>query len=736
MIAEVIVDITNGEVDRIFDYLVPSGMEFLKPGYRVLVPFGKRDIEGYVIGLKERSELDAGKIKPIVKALDETPVILPEMMRLSDFMRAKYNLRRADTLRLFLPSEMRKNRVKELKQYYVTLAPDYIGKDPAQYLKKTAQSQYDAAVYVRDSGGAYLNELNRNFSAAAVRQLRAKNIFLAEETAVLRTPYKHLPGGGAREVALTAAQSFAAETVKGGGFKTFLLHGVTGSGKTEVYLNCISETLEKGKTAIMLVPEISLTPQMFRAFRARFGEGAAILHSGLSAGERFDEWRRLLTGRARAAIGARSAIFAPLQNLGVVVIDEEHDSSYISENNPRYFTHEVAAFRAKENNCPLVLGSATPSVASYYRAKTGEYALLRLPERINKKPMPEMLCVDMRKEMRAGNPGIFSGAFLRELDACMNGGRQAMVFINRRGHSSFVMCRACGYTAKCAACDVSLVYHSEDEILKCHYCDATYHMLSACPECGSPHIRLGNVGTQRAETELRKLYPGVGILRMDNDTTRTKDAHLEILERFSRGEARILVGTQMIAKGHDFPAVTLVGILDADLSLHFTDYKAAERTFQLVTQSAGRAGRQDYAGRVVLQTYAPHHYVYTYARNNNYGDFFKKELNIRETTGFPPFTTIVRAVYSGSDEGEIGKCFSPALAEIEAFARERKDAFLFLRGMRCPVKMIKGDFRFQILMRVRGAETEQIIQNVYAVTGRYKSRGVAAFVELNPPNLH
>ncbi|GHV00605.1 primosomal protein N' [Clostridia bacterium] len=736
MFAEVIVDITNGEVDRIFDYRVPPESAFLTPGYRVLAPFGNRSVEGYVIGLKEKSELDDAKIKSILKTLDESPVILPEMMRLSDFMREKYNLRRADTLRLFLPSEMRKSRVKELKQYYVTLAPDYKDRDPAGYLKKAAKSQYDAVVYLQESGGAFLNELNRNCSAAAVRQLRAKGILTAEETAVRRTPYKRLAGAENKEVELTAAQTAAAERIRNGGNATYVLHGVTGSGKTEVYLNCISAALGAGKTAIMLVPEISLTPQMFRAFRARFGEGAAILHSGLSAGERFDEWRRLLTGEARVAIGARSAVFAPLQNLGLIVIDEEHDSSYISENNPRYFTREVAAFRAKENGCPLVLGSATPSVESYYRVQTGEFQLLNLPERINKKPLPEILMIDMRKEARAGNYGIFSGAFLRELDICMQAGRQAMVFINRRGHSSFVMCRACGYTAKCDSCDVSLVYHSEEEILKCHYCDSQYHMLSACPECGSPHIRLGNTGTQKAEAELKKLYPGVGILRMDNDTTRTKDAHLDILERFARGEARILVGTQMIAKGHDFPAVTLVGILDADLSLHFTDYKAAERTFQLVTQSAGRAGRQDYAGRVVLQTYSPHHYVYTFARNNDYESFFKKELNIRETTGFPPFTTIVRAVYSGPDESGIGKCFLPAFHEIEAYAKERKDDFLFLRGTRCPVKKIKDDFRFQILMRIRGAGTEETVQAVYAITGKYKSRGVGAYVELNPPNLH
>jgi len=753
MFAEIIVDITNGSVDRVFDYRVPPEFEFVKPGYRVLAPFNGREVEGYVINIKDKSEYDEKKIKPIVKALELEPVILPEMMRLSDFMREKYNLRRADTLRLFLPSEMRKSRVKELKQYYVTVAPEYTGVNPETFLKKNAQSQYDVVMYLNEAGGAFLSDLNQNFSASAVRQLRTKNILVAEETAVRRAPYKKIISETAKNVELTAAQNAAAERIKSGG-GTYLLHGVTGSGKTEVYLNCISAALTAGKTAILLVPEISLTPQMFKNVRDRFGDGAAILHSGLSAGERFDEWRRLLTGSARVAIGARSAVFAPLQNLGLIVIDEEHDSSYISENNPRYFTHEIAAFRAKENGCPMVLGSATPSVESYYKTETGEYALLKLPDRINKKPLPEMSVVDMRKEVMAGNYGIFSGAFLRELDACVNAGKQAMVFINRRGHSSFVMCRACGFTVKCASCDVALVYHSEDEVLKCHYCDAAYHMLSACPECGSPHIRLGNTGTQKVETELKKLYTRAGILRMDNDTTRTKDAHLEILERFARGEGRILVGTQMIAKGHDFPNVTLVGILDADLSLHFTDYKAAERTFQLVTQSAGRAGRQDFAGRVVLQTYAPHHYVYTFARNNDYESFYKKELNIRRVTGFPPFSTIVRAVYSGEDEMEIGKCFSPAYAELEAFAKENKDAFIYLKGMRCPVKKIMGDYRFQILMRLapcalckaqyvqitddkgQMTNTDEIIQKVYAITGKNKSRNVTMFVELNPANLN
>jgi primosomal protein N' (replication factor Y) len=298
------------------------------------------------------------------------------------------------------------------------------------------------------------------------------------------------------------------------------------------------------------------------------------------------------------------------------------------------------------------------------------------------------------------------------------------------------MCRACGYTARCRDCDVSLVYHSEEEILKCHYCDNTYHMLSQCPECGSPHIRLGNTGTQKAERELRALYPDIAILRMDNDTTRGKDTHLEILGRFARGEARILVGTQMIAKGHDFPNVTLVGILDADLSLHFSDYRAAERTFQLVTQVAGRAGREEHTGKVVLQTYSPRHYVYVFARGNDYESFYKKERNIREATLFPPFAVIVRAVYSGENEAEIGTCFTPANEAIATLARENKDAFIFVRGSRCPVKRVMNKSRFQILMRIRGERVSEFVKMIYNITGGHKHKNVSCFVEINPQSLN
>lgn len=733
MIAEVIVDIAHSEVDKIFDYILPAELGAVA-GCRVLVPFGPRDIEGYIISVKETSDYDKDKLKAVERVLDRRPVILPEHLALMREMAGRYNLRFVDALRLFIPSEMRKARVKELVRHYVTLNPEFAGKEPDTFLRKSAGAQREIVEYLQSNGGEFRHELTKNFSAAALRQLADKDIVIITEEAERRVPYKADLYREGKRVTLTARQGEVADAVCGSA-GTYLLHGVTGSGKTEVYMACIEDALSKGRTAIMLVPEISLTPQVFSLFRQRFGGEAAILHSGLSAGERFDEWHRLLTGEARIAVGARSAIFAPLENVGLIIIDEEHDGSYISENSPRYFTHDIAAFRARYNNCSLVLGSATPSIESYYKAEQGEYTLLNMPDRINKKPLPEMHIVDMRKEFRSGNTGIFSSLFLKALEDCIKEGDQAMVFINRRGHSSFMMCRACGFTAKCRDCDVSLVYHESDNTLKCHYCKNSYDVLTECPECGSEHLRLGNVGTQRVARELAKIFPGVKILRMDNDTTRTKDAHLNILSDFAARNAQILVGTQMIAKGHDFPGVTIVGILDADLSLHFSDYRSSERTFQIVTQVAGRAGRDSKEGNVVLQTYSPKHYVYVYAQNNDYVNFYKKECNIREVTKFPPFSVIVRVMYVSESEYEIGTLLKPAFDAIRELAAKNKESFAYLNYMRSPVKRISGKHRFQILARIT-SNSYNIIKEIYGIIDGARSKNVSVFVELNPQNLN
>ena len=742
MIASVIVDIAHSEVDRIFDYILPDELSELGAGFRVLVPFGIRDTEGYIIGLKETSDYDNSKLKKIKAALDPYPAVLPEMLEVMEYMTRRYHLKKVDTLRLFIPSEMRRSRVKELFQAFVYIAPQYANVNIEQIIPARSKAQREIFEYLIEAGRAPQAEINRDFSAAALRNLKDKGIVLTELSGVNRKPLKDMNAETPKQIVLTGKQREAVEAVSGAaGRETFLLHGVTGSGKTEVYINCIQNAVSRGRTAIMLVPEISLTPQVFRIFRERFGEKVAILHSGLSAGERFDEWRRLLTGGAVIAIGARSAVFAPLKNVGLIIIDEEHDNSYISESNPRYFTHEVALERARLNNCPLLLGSATPSIDSYTMTQgavpvTG-YTLLELPERINLRRLPDMNIVDMRQEIRQGNTSVFSKALTAELHKCVEGGNQAMIFINRRGHSSFVMCRACGYVAHCGSCDVSLVYHRDDETLKCHYCGGSYSMLDVCPECGDAHIRCGNVGTQRVEAELKTMFPKIKILRMDNDTTRTKDAHYNILNKFLKREAQILIGTQMIAKGHDFPFVTLVGLMDADLSLHFSDYRAAERTYQIVTQVSGRAGRDLQEGKVVLQTYSPKHYVYRFAAANDYAGFYKKEVSIRRATKFPPYSRIVRILYSAEKESDIGDCIKPAYEKIKALAEAEKAAFAFLNCMRCPMKRIQDKYRFQILMRIAGDSLDKITDSVYNIVDEtHGNKNVMCFVEINPQNLN
>ena len=729
MIAEVIVDISNSEVDRVFDYRADG----VCVGSRVLVPFGGRKVEGYVIAVKDETLVPPDKLKSVADVLDDRPVIGAEMLALMRYMCERYHLRIVDALRLFIPAQMRGGRIKALKKRFVRVADDYKDVPPQSFLRAGAKAQNEVFAYVLQHGETDTAYLGREFSAAAVRNLIDRGIFVSYERQTRRTPYAGIEGKSA-SVTLTPAQQRAVDAVSGEEGQTFLLHGVTGSGKTEVYMRCIAAALEKGRTAIMLEPEISLTPQVLRNFRARFGDSVAILHSGLSAGERFDEWRRLLTGEARVAVGARSAIFAPLENVGLIIIDEEHDASYVSDSNPRYCTEEVAAFRAKYNNCNLLMGSATPSVESYYRAKTGQYKLLEMRERIASRPLPEIEIVNMCEELRSGNNGFISRRLHSALSDCMQEGNQAILFINRRGYASFMMCPSCGYVAKCERCDVSLVYHRDENVLKCHYCNNRYAKLDECPVCHGTHLRQGYVGTQKVAEEVKKLFPGKTVLRMDNDTTQNKDAHLDILRRFADREADILVGTQMVAKGHDFPDVTTVGIIDADMSLHFSDFRAAERTFQLITQVAGRAGRDVKKGRVILQTYSPNHYVYRLAAKNDYLGFFEKECNLREVTKYPPFSRIVRILITAEREEDAFAELKADFDDINALARQHGDCFAYLSAMKSPVKRIQDRYRVQIIARIV-KDFDALIAEIYRITDMHTSGKTTCFVEINPSNM-
>lgn len=731
MIARVIVDISASDVDRVFDYRAIDGVE---RGSRVFVPFGRQNIEGYVIELTDSTDIPEDKLKDIAAVLDDRPIVSEEFLRLCDYMTERFHLRKIDVFRLFLPSKMRGGRIKALEKTYVYINPDYKETDPTLFIKKSAHAQMEVFEYLADNESAEQSYLNANFSAAAVRNLITHGVFLTRQEKVFRTPYKGIVQKD-NDVTLTEEQTVAANAIMNSD-KPLLLFGVTGSGKTEVYLNCIEKTLKAGKTAIMLVPEISLTPQVMRIFRSRFGDDVALLHSGLSDGERFDEWRRLLCGEARVAVGARSAIFAPLTDVGLIVIDEEHDTSYVSESNPRYITREVAFFRASYNGAHVAMGSATPSVESYYAAQIGKYNIARLPNRVNKRKMPEIEIVNMCKEVAYGNSGMFSQKLVNAIDECIKAGNQAILFLNRRGYSSYVMCRKCGYVAKCEDCDVSLVYHKEEELLKCHYCQRRYSKLDLCPNCKSPHIKQGFMGTERIVEQVNKMFPSARIIRMDNDTTRTKDAHLKLLGDFASGNADILVGTQMVAKGHDFANVTLVGIIDADMSLHFSDFRAVERTFQLITQVAGRAGREQKPGKVILQTYSPNHYVYRYATAYDYEGFYQKEINLLQATGFPPFTDILRMLISCENEQAALDATKQAIDGVREISAKFPDGFVYLNAMRSPKKRIQTKYRMQVLMRIKPLR-DDIRSAVYKVAddvSRFFPQ-VTCFTEINPNDL-
>lgn len=721
MYAKVIVDIAHSQVDRVFEYSCPENTQ---AGCRVKVPFGGRVIEGFVIAVSQTPSFAAEKIKPVTSLYDELPALVPECFALMESIAQRYRVPKAASLRLFLPSEMRLGKVNEVFEKRIRLCGDIT------LIGKAAKKQAEVA-QVLSMGDADFTSLCNKCGRAAVNALIEKGVAEVYKVRRNRTP---MSGGGEgfEKKVLTPAQKAALDYIERSDKRVQLIHGVTGSGKTEIYLNIIAEQLRRGKTAIFLVPEISLTPQMLSQLRARFGSEAAIMHSGLSAGERFDEWWRLRSGEAKIAIGARSAIFAPLENIGAIIIDEEHDSSYRSETAPRYSTVDIATLRAEYNDCKLILGSATPSVESYIAATEGRYGLVTLTERINGKPMPEIIIADMRKEIKRGNVSNLSRALREELEKTLSSGNQAIIFLNRRGYSQTVICADCGYVAKCENCDVSLTYHSEENCLKCHYCGAKYRMLSACPDCGGKHLRYSGTGTQRVVAEIKELFPSARVIRMDNDTVSGKDGHYKILKSFSEKQADILVGTQMIAKGHDFPSVTLVGILDADMSLHFSDYRSGERTFQLITQVAGRSGRAGSKGKVVLQTYSPENYILRYAISYDYKGFFENEVKMRKAALFPPYSLICRVMVVADKDESALEALKKVYLAIEEIRKSDADEFIFLNKMHSPIKKIQNKVRYQVLARLK---SDKYLKDIYDIAVGASNADALVYVEENPVNL-
>lgn len=731
-IGRVIVDIASSLVDKIFDYILPD--DEIKVGSRVLVPFGKITKEGYLIDIASKTDYDASKLKSIIGAIDKIPVINSDQLELAKFMKQKFHTGMCDALRLFLPSELRSGKVRELIKINCFIEDEERAKDYLSKQRKNATSIIGAIHFLLENGNASQTLLNKKFNTSSIKKLIDDGIIKTEETVVRRTPYKSVSTAITDNIVLTETQQSVVDRITTEN-NIYLLHGVTGSGKTEVYMHCMQKILASGKTGIMLVPEISLTPQVLMNFRSRFGDKVAILHSGLSAGERFDEWERILLGEAKIVIGARSAIFAPLKNIGLIVIDEEHDSSYNSDSNPRYSTIEVAKERARLSNCSLVLGSATPSLISYHHAMIHDYQLLEMKERINKKELPPLKIVDMGNEIRNGNTGIFSTALKEALVKTIAEDNQAMLFINRRGYASFLMCKKCGFVAKCKDCDVSLVLHKHENALKCHYCGNRYRVFTECPQCGNTELSTGAVGTERVVHELKALIPNVTVSRMDNDTTKTKDAHLKILSDFRSGKTQVLVGTQMIAKGHDFPSVTLVGIIDADVSLYQSSYTASEQTFELITQVAGRAGRADKAGEIYLQTYVPRHYTYRLASFYDYPAFYKKEINLRQVTMYPPFSRIIRILFTHTDENIAKETTKVYYDEVKKLQQKYQGEFVYLGVMKSPIGRIQNKFRLQVLMRIKPERADEITNELFDIADNMDKNKATIFVEINPQNL-
>ena len=739
--AGVIVDLTTQTVDRCFTYAIPNDMD-ISPGDMVRVPFGKRIIDGFVLEITAETNVDSDRIKCILKKSCDQSVLLPELIELASFMKQRYSCTTADALRAMIPPQMRMGRVKEKSERYAGLLM------PAEEALNACKKAPLQSVMIRElaDGEKAVSELNKRYSGAdaALKSLEKKAIIHFAQKRLRRAPDISDEGHGALDPELTADQirvsDELADSLDTGG--RFLLYGVTGSGKTEVYIRLIREVLKRGKGAVILVPEIALTPQTVGWFHARFGDLSAVIHSRLSAGERFDEWQRIRSGEAKVVIGARSAVFAPVENLGAIIIDEEHEGAYISEKHPRYDAREIAQERMRLNRGVLLLGSATPSISSYMRTlpkvrPENRIKLLELDKRVLGRPLPECTCVDMRQELEKGNKGIFSNALVTALRECMNSGKQAMLFINRRGHSTFVSCRACGYVVKCDSCDVTMTYHQAGEMLKCHYCGAVKAPPESCPKCASRFIKYFGAGTQRIEQDAKKLLPEKRILRMDMDTTAARDSHAIILEAFRKGDADILVGTQMIAKGLDFPKVTLVGVIAADTTLNLPDYRSAERTFQLLTQVAGRAGRADTPGKVIIQTYTPEHYAIQCALRQDYRAFFHMEANYRRRSLYPPYTMLARIVYSSAKADLGAKALENASERLRKILAE-KDLMKYVLSINegeAPIKRLRGEDRYQLLVKMYAAgDTPSILNEMENLT-KEKPDFVFAELEVDPINM-
>lgn len=654
--ADVIVDIQHEKLDKIFQYRIPEELEGrLKPGMQVRVPFGKGNhlIKGYVTGISDMCEYDLSKVKEIAEIPERGMEIEAKLVALAAWMRENYGGTMIQALKTVLPIKQKEN--VKVKKHLRLLLDDEKGKQQLHYyLEKNQRARARLMAALLDDHLLEYELVTKklNITMPVIRALEEQGVLAVESEQVFRTPLKQAERQK-QSVSYTPEQKQIIDRFRTDYEdqirNTYLIHGVTGSGKTEVYMEMIQTVVEQGRQAIVLIPEIALTYQTVMRFYRRFGERVAIMNSRLSAGERYDQMMRAREGLVDVMIGPRSALFTPFPKLGLIVIDEEHEPTYKSEQTPRYHARETAVRRAQMEDASVVLGSATPSMEAMYRARYGEYVLFQMKNRSRMQQMAQVYPVDMRDELKSGNRSILSGKLERLMEERLEKGEQTMLFLNRRGYSGFISCRECGHVVKCPHCDVSLAVHRDGK-MRCHYCGYEQPKIAVCPECGSRYIGEFRAGTQQIEDLVHQIFPRARVLRMDMDTTRQKDSHEKILSAFANEEADILVGTQMIVKGHDFPNVTLVGVLAADMSLYTSDYRSGERTFQLLTQAAGRAGRGDKPGEAVIQTYDPSHYAIETAVAQDYDSFYEEEIRYRELMGYPPVENLLAVFVSGEDE--------------------------------------------------------------------------------------
>lgn len=701
MIVEIIINTNVKTLNKTFDYNVPDDLE-PKLGDRVYVHFGnqKKLDEGIIVGFKDKSEY---KLKDIVKIQKDN--ISENRIKLAQWMSNRYFCNLSECLKLMLPpgtgnkEETKRTKEKTLNVYSLSKTIAEIETDIENKLIR-GNKQIDVLRLLYDNHNMSLQdiEIMAKASSATVKTLVDKGYLKQSEKQIERDPFQEKDIQKTNELRLNIEQQDAYYRINEPG--EYLLHGITGSGKTEIYLQLIKRELENGKTAIVLVPEISLTPQTIDRFTSRFGkEKIAVLHSKLSNGERFDQWNKIKEGKAQIVIGARSAIFAPIKNLGIIIIDEEHDSSYQSESTPQYDALEIARKIADEENIKLVLGSATPDTRTYKNALEGKITLIELTKRANNARLPEVEIVDLRDELANGNHNMISTKLKNEIQKNIESKNQTILFLNRRGFSNFIMCKTCGNVIKCKRCDISMTYHKDENKLKCHYCGLEEQVPNKCPNCGSKELKYSGSGTQKLEEEVHKLFPDASTIRMDIDTVTKKHSHEDILTKFKEDKIDILIGTQMIVKGHDFPKVTLVGVISADNALNIGDYRASEITFQVLTQVAGRAGRGEQNGKVIIQTYNPDHYAIECAKEQDFKKFYQIESKIRKTLKYPPFCDIIVLDFSSLNKHEIKRDTKKLHQYLKNRIINEKFGVLLYSPLPCPIEKINDKYRWRMIIK-------------------------------------